>query len=134
MRGLLGRCTALEEFNLEDRRVPASYLGACAGSVRVLRVHGTEFVEDEPGGCGGVVSTRWPKLEALVFPLRLLPECLLWMVMGITSEGVGGVVFPRLKHLFVGDEVKDVEIVNQVLDMCKPTLRTLVYTPYGYSE
>jgi hypothetical protein len=130
---LLKRCEVLTELCLEDRRVPAAYLAAAAGSVKVLRVHGTEFVEDvEEGGNAQFVSS-WPKLESLVFPGKLLPECLAWMVMG--GSGVDGVcVFPRLKNIFVGDECRDVEVVNEVLEMCKGTLRSLVYTPYCYSK
>jgi hypothetical protein len=132
---LLRRCTALLELSLEDRRVPTSYLSAVAGSIKVLRVLGTEFVEDagdaEAGGVDDSFVNSWPRLEALVFPGRLLHGCLSWMVVG----GVGAEsVFPQLKTLFVGDECKDVEIVNQVLVMCKSTLRSFVYTPFCYSK
>lgn len=150
VRGLLQRSTSLEELNIEDRRVPASYLMACAASIRVVKVHGTEFVEDVSGEgglllqtCGGVPQPpvmQWPRLESLVFPSRLLSECLLWMSMGLSTSGSSGsdggavVVFPRLKHLLIGDEVRYVDVVNGVLDMCKSTLQSLVYTPYGYCK
>lgn len=125
---MLWRSPALEELNFEDRRLLASYLTACSPYIRILRIHGTEFVEDEGGG----LVNSWPRLESLMFPLRLLPDCLLWMVMGGRGESTS--VFPRLKDLFVGDESKEVEVVNEVLDMCKSTLRSFVYTPYCYSK
>jgi hypothetical protein len=127
IRALLRCSTALEELNLEDRVVLASHLISCSPYVRTLRVHGTEFVEDEAG-----LVDSWPKLKSLIFPQRLLPECLLWMIMGRMGERHS--VFPLLKLLFVGDESKEVEVVNEVLDMCKPSLRSFVYTPYCYSK
>lgn len=128
---VLKRCQSLTELCVEDRRIPAAYLAAVAGSIRVLRVSGTEFFEDELDEIGIVKS--WPKLESLVFPVRLLPECLVWMIMG-SSGFDDGSVFPRLRNLFLGDECKEVEIVNEVLEMCKSTLRSFVYTPFYHSE
>lgn len=128
---VLKRCQSLTELCVEDRRIPAAYLAAVANSIRVLRVSGTEFFEDEMDGIGIVRS--WPKLESLAFPVRLLPECLVWMAVG--SNGFdNGSVFPRLKNLFLGDECKEVEIVNEVLEMCKSTLRSFVYTPFYHSK
>ncbi|KAF5352745.1 hypothetical protein D9756_006245 [Leucocoprinus leucothites] len=130
---LLKRSHLLTELCIEDRRVPAAYLAAVAGSIKVLRVNGNEFVEDEAVGEGGEGFVRsWPRLESLVFPGRLLPECLVWMIMG--GSGVdGGCVFPRLRNLYVGDECRDVEVVNEVLEICKSTLRSFVYTPFCYN-
>jgi len=96
-----------------------------------LRMSGTEFFEDEMDGIGIVKS--WPKLESLAFPVRLLPECLVWMAVGSSGFDHGS-VFPRLKNLFLGDECKEVEIVNEVLEMCKSTLRSFVYTPFYHSK
>jgi hypothetical protein len=127
IRAVLRRSTALEELNLDDRVVLASYLKICSPRIRTLRVHGTEFADDEAG-----LVDSWPKLKSLIFPQKLLSECLLWMVMGRTGEGHS--VLPLLKLLFVGDESKEIEVVNKVLDMCKPSLRSFVYTPYCYSK
>ncbi|KAJ3572144.1 hypothetical protein NP233_g3271 [Leucocoprinus birnbaumii] len=130
---LLRRSLGLVELCYEDRRVSAAHLAAVSKSIRVLRVNGTEFVENDDVGEDGVGFVRsWPRLESLVFPARLLPECLGWMVVG--GSGVAGErVFPRLKNLYVGDECRDVEVVNEVLEMCKSTLRSFVYTPFCYN-
>lgn len=128
---VLKRCQSLTELCVEDRRIPAAYLAAVANSIRVLRMSGTEFLDDEMDEIGIVRS--WPKLESLAFPVRLLPECLVWMAVG-SSGFDNGSVFPRLKNLFLGDECKEVEIVNEVLEMCKSTLRSFVYTPFYHSK
>jgi len=47
---VLKRCHSLTELCVEDRRIPAAYLAAVADSIRVLRMSGTEFFEDEWNG------------------------------------------------------------------------------------
>ncbi|KXN85995.1 hypothetical protein AN958_10605 [Leucoagaricus sp. SymC.cos] len=112
---LLKRCNVLSALYVEDRRVSAAHLIAVAGSIKVLRVFGTEFVED-PGDVVGADT-----------------GFVTWMIVGGSGSGTEGGVFPRLKNIFLGDECRDVEVVNEVLEMCKPTLRSFVYTPFCYN-